>query len=90
MKSTEPFCLRIGPLRLENTEEYPFNNSLRAVDLGRDLTDADYTVLTEVLRAGGDVGEVRVSGRANNGFLLAYTGSAPRAELRCVVLGGAV
>ena len=87
MKATEAL-LRIGPLRLENTEEYPFNNSLCAVALGRDMPDADYTVLTEVLRAGGDIGEVSVSGRAVNGFLLSYTGSAPWAELRCVILGG--
>lgn len=78
-----------GLVRLENTQEYPFNNSRQTVALEREMPDTGYTVLTELAAAGGEVGEICVSGKAVNGFQLAYTGSAPWAEFRCVIVGGA-
>ena len=79
---------RLGPIRLENTETYPFNNSRQIVALLWEMPDSNYTVLPELLCAGGEVGEVQVSGKAINGFQLSYTGSAPWAEFSCLILGG--
>jgi hypothetical protein len=51
------------------------------------MDGADYLVLTHTLSAQGEVGDVVVSGRALNGFLIEYTGSAARAEIGYVVVG---
>ena len=80
--------METGIVRLENSDIFPFNNSAQTVALQRERFDADYAVLTEVRAAGGPVGEVRVTARAVNGFLLEYTGSAPWAELRWTLVGG--
>lgn len=81
--------MEIGSIRLENSEQYPFNNSQKTVALCREQPDTAYFVLTEVLCADGEVGEIRISGKAVNGFQIAYTGSASYAELRYRVVGGA-
>ena len=76
-------------IRLENTEQYPFNNSCRTVALRCEQPDTDYFVLTEIVCAGGEVGGICISGKAVNGFQIAYTGSAPFAEIRYCIVGGA-
>ena len=81
--------MEIGSVRLENSEQYPFNNSRQTVALRREQPNTTYFVLTEILCTDGEVGEVCISGKAVNGFQIAYTGSASFAELRYRVVGGA-
>ena len=75
-------------IRLENTEQYPFNNSAVIVALEREQSGTDYPVLTELLASDGAVGDILVTDRAVNGFRIAYTGSASYAELRYTVMEG--
>jgi len=77
-----------GVVRLENTAEYPFNNSARTVALAKRRAGTDYIVLTELLASDGAVGDIRVTGKAVNGFQIAFTGSATYAEIRYVVIEG--
>ncbi|SHI00180.1 hypothetical protein SAMN02745823_01889 [Sporobacter termitidis DSM 10068] len=83
------FKQRVGTVTLTNTKQHPFNDSRQTIALASSLQNQDYTVITEVLDAAGDVGDVVVSDRAVNGFKLAFTGSAPRAVVRYHVMGGA-
>ena len=77
-----------GTVTLRNTKQYPFNDSAVTVALKRAMPDQEYTVLTELLGADGDTGDIVVSAKAVNGFKLAYTGSAREAMIRYRVLGG--
>lgn len=77
-----------GTATLTNTKRYPFNNSAQTVALEAARDHRDYTVITEVLSAEGEVGDVTVSGRAVNGFKLAFTGSAAQAVIHYTVIGG--
>lgn len=77
-----------GTATLKNSKRYPFNNSMQTIALKTSRDHPDYTVLTEVLSSAGEVGDVTVSGKAVNGFQLAYTGSAKQAVIQYTVLGG--
>ena len=79
-----------GVIRLENTEKYPFNNSARLVALAKEQPGTDYPVLTELLSSDGAVGDICVTGKAVNGFQIAYTGSASYAEIRYTVMEACV
>jgi len=81
--------MEIGTIRLENSEKYPFNNSLQTVALCQEQPDTAYTVLTEIVCTDGEVGDIRISGKALNGFQIAYTGSASFAQLSYRIVGGA-
>jgi hypothetical protein len=78
-----------GTVTLTNTKEYPFNNSTQTVALDKSLPNQDYAVLTEIVGADGDAGDIVVSGKAVNGFKIAYMGSAKEAVVRYHVIGGA-
>lgn len=74
---------------LTNTQQYPFNNSNKAVQLGTNRNKKNYTVLVEVLSSeGGGVGEILVTNKLLNGFQIAYTGAASSVTVNCVVQGG--
>ncbi len=77
-----------GIIRLDNTEAYPFNNSAQTVALTKQRAGTDYQVLTDLLASDGAVGDICVSGRAINGFQIAFTGSATYAEIRYTVMEG--
>jgi hypothetical protein len=77
-----------GEVVLTNTKQYPFNDSVATVALKAGRASSDYFVLAEVVDADGETGDVVVSGKAANGFKLAYTGSATRANIAYCVLGG--
>jgi len=79
--------LQQGEVRLTNTRRYPFNDSQQTVVLEYTLPDLNYNVRTTVIRAGGEVGEIVISGQAVNGFKIAYTGSASHAHIRYYILG---
>ena len=74
---------------LTNNQQYPFNNSNKAVQLGTNRNKKNYTVLVEVLSSeGGGVGEILVTNKLLNGFQIAYTGAASSVTVNCIVQGG--
>lgn len=74
---------------LTNTQQYPFNNSNKAVQLGTNRNKKNYTVLVEILSSeGGGVGEIIISNKLFNGFQIAYTGAASSVTVNCIVQGG--
>jgi hypothetical protein len=78
----------VGSVSLSNTKQYPFNDSEVIVALSAARASDSYTVQTELLSSDGEAGDVVVSGKALNGFKLAYTGSATSADIRYSVTGG--
>lgn len=79
----------INTITLNNSQAYPFNNSQVVVSLATPRDTLDYRVLAEVVSSsGGRVGDVVISGKALNGFKIAFTGSAASATLRYFVSGG--
>jgi hypothetical protein len=80
--------METGTITLVNTKDYPFNDSVRTVALKTSRNSRDYLVQTEVVSAAGEVGDVIVSGKAVNGFKIAFTGSAKQAVISYHVTGG--
>ena len=76
-----------GRVTLTNTKTYPFNDSVKTIPLQTECTDNNYFVTTEIQKADGEVGDIEISGKALNGFKIAYTGSAKSVELGYVVIG---
>lgn len=73
---------------LTNSQNYPFNNSVKTVALKTARNFTDYTVEAEVLEHSGNVGEVRIFSRLLNGFKVAYDGSAKSATIKLRIKGG--
>ena len=74
---------------LTNTKNYPFNNSLKSVQLSKYRNSKDYTVQVEVLeKTGGGVGDILVTDKLLNGFKIAYTGAATSVKVNCMIRGG--
>ncbi|XJZ25938.1 hypothetical protein ACF5W4_11050 [Bacillota bacterium Lsc_1132] len=79
----------IGTFTLTNSQEYPFNNSLKTVALVEDRNKiTDYSVALEVVSADGPVGDLIVSGKLVNGFKAQFTGSAKNVTLKYYLRGG--
>lgn len=77
-----------GVVSLNNTMTFPFNNSALSVPLELEQSDVRYVVNTEIISVAGNIGEVVVSDKLENGFKIAYTGSAPEAVVKYTVIGG--
>lgn len=75
-----------GSVALTNSYDYPFNNSKKTVALAH--ISGDYIVIPEVASFDGNVGEVLISDRLENGFKVEYTGSAKSATINYTVIGG--
>ena len=74
---------------LTNTQEYPFNNSVKTVSLPQERNHVDYTVSAEVVEySGGFPGEILISAKLLNGFKVAFTGSAKSVTVKLYVKGG--
>ena len=82
--------METGIVTLKNTKLYPFNDSAETVALMKEQCGTEYFVLTEVVSAEGEAGEIRAYDKAVNGFKIAFTGSARSAEVRYFVTGGGV
>ena len=76
-----------GQATLTNTLEFPFNNSEKSVSITTQ-ENAKYVVLTEIVSAVGNPGEIEVSDKLNNGFKLSFTGSASQVVVKYTVIGG--
>lgn len=77
-----------GTVTLTNSLEFPFNNSRKTVALVTAQANSDYLVDVEVDEANGNVGEVIVSSRMTNGFVIEHTGSATSVTVNYFVIGG--
>lgn len=76
-------------ITLTNSQQYPFNNSVKAVALSVSRNHKDYTVETEVLEVvGGFAGDIKISEKLENGFKIASTGSAKSVKVKIFVKGG--
>lgn len=76
---------------LNNTQPYPFNNSVKTVALtGAQIRlNKNYTVIVEATNmAAGFIGDIIVSEKLLNGFKIAYTGSATAVHVKCYIQGG--
>jgi len=76
---------------MTNTEKYPFNNSQKTVALTAPVKRVTnkYTVLVEVVSVtGGCVGDIEITNKLENGFKIAFTGSATSVTVNCIVQGG--
>ena len=77
-----------GTVNLTNSLAYPFNNSLQSVALSAVKESTDYIVLAEVTAFNGNVGEIVVTDKLQNGFKIGYSGSAASATVKYSVIGG--
>jgi hypothetical protein len=74
---------------LTNTQEYPFNDSIKTVALSKSRAKTTYAVIPEVVSStGGGVGDIRITDRMTNGFKISYSGAATQVVLDCYIMGG--
>jgi hypothetical protein len=77
-----------GTVVLTNTLSFPFNDSIKTVSLSKRKETTGYLVLTEIVSATGNVGEIEITDKLINGFKIAYTGSAKAVTVKYTVIGG--
>lgn len=76
-------------VELNNTQAYPFNDSMKTVALATRRNNANYTVVPEVVSvSGGGMKDVEISEKLVNGFKVAFHGSAKKVVLKLAVQGG--
>lgn len=78
-------------ITLTNNQGFPFNSSVDSpttIALTTTRKTLFYTVEAEVLEHTGLVGDITISGKALNGFKIAYTGSGSSVKLAVRVKGG--
>lgn len=78
----------VGQVALTNSETFPFNNSIKTIALQKQRDNLNYRVITEVISADGEVGNVIVTDKQLNGFKIAFTGSAKNVTIKYYVQGG--
>lgn len=77
-----------GTVTLQNTEDFPFNNSQVTVPISVERDNQNYLVDYEVTEATGNVGDIIVSAKLVNGFKIEHTGSATSVTVKYQILGG--
>lgn len=77
-----------GTVTLTNSARFPFNNSQKTVALKTARPNAQYVVVAQIAASNGNVGEIEVSDILENGFKLAYTGSAKSVTINYKIIGG--
>lgn len=79
----------IQTITLTNNQEYPFNNSIKTVNLLETRNSLNYSIIIEVMNGiGGFIGDIVITEKALNGFKIAYTGSATSIEVKLYIQGG--
>ncbi|MFU0784486.1 MAG: H-lectin domain-containing protein [Thermoanaerobacterium thermosaccharolyticum] len=78
----------IREITLTNSETFPFNNSIQTIALQKQRDTLNYRVITEVVSADGEIGDVIVTDKQLNGFKIAFTGSAKNVTIKYYVQGG--
>lgn len=79
-----------GTITLNNTQSFPFNNSIQSVGLIQTRLSLNYEVFFDVLSTNGCVGNVIISDKLLNGFKIAFDGSATSVTIQYRVSGGMV
>lgn len=77
-----------GTVTLTNSARFPFNNSQKTVALKTARPNAQYVVVAQIAASNGNVGEIEVSDILENGFKLAFTGSATSVTVKYKIIGG--
>lgn len=77
-----------GIIELSNSQQYPFNNSVKTVSFYQQMETTNYTIDVDVIFANGDIGKIVITDKQLNGFKVAYTGSATSANVKYGVKGG--
>ena len=79
-----------GTVTLNNSQAFPFNNSIVTIPLTNVRDNLYYVVeiISVVPAGGGNAGEIVVSERQINGFKMAFTGSASSVAVTYAVIGG--
>ncbi len=79
-----------GTVTLNNSQAFPFNNSIVTIPLTNVRDNLYYVVeiISVVPAGGGNAGEIVVSERQVNGFKMAFTGSASSVAVTYAVIGG--
>lgn len=78
----------IGQITLTNTEQFPFNNSIRTIALSKNRDTIDYRVTVEVISKNQNIGDIIISDKQLNGFKLNFTGSAKSVTIKYYIQGG--
>ena len=74
---------------LTNSQVYPFNNSVKTIQLKTPRNYKTYLITAEVTSvSGGAVGDIEFTDKLLNGFKVAYTGSAKSVTMDLYVRGG--
>lgn len=84
-----PVCEE-GTVTLTNSRKFPFNNSKTTIALVKRQADTKYTVVAEVTTVAGNIGDIRISDKAVNGFKMEYSGGAASCAIKYYVIGGLV
>lgn len=77
-----------GTITLTNTLEYPFNDSIQTVSLEKERPNMLYSIFAEVTETDGNVGQIQITDCLENGFKVAFTGSAKTVKVKYKVMGG--
>lgn len=78
-------------ISLTNSLKFPYNSTVdtpKSVSLKTTRKNLFYSVETTVKSHTGEVGEIRVTDKALNGFKISYTGSATAATITVRIKGG--
>lgn len=78
----------IGQVTLNNTETFPFNNSIKTVAMAKQRDTLNYRITTEVMSTDGTVGDIIITDKQLNGFKIAFTGSANTVTIKYYIQGG--
>ncbi len=84
-------CFEAGEVEFTSTAVFPytlFSRPSKTIALTQRRPNSDYVVLTEVESFVGNVGEIVVYDKLDNGFKLSYTGSASSVKIKYTVIGG--
>lgn len=74
---------------LTSSQVYPFNNSVKTIQLKTPRNYKTYLITAEVTSvSGGAVGDIEFTDKLLNGFKVAYTGSAKSVTMDLYVRGG--
>lgn len=82
------FLNEIKTVTLNNSDIFPFNNSVQTISLTTARKTLNYDVTWEITSANGNVGDIIVTDKQLNGFKIAYDGSAASITLKIRIKGG--
>ena len=82
------FLNEIKTVTLNNSDIFPFNNSVQTISLTTVRKTLNYDVTWEVTSTNGNVGDISITDKQLNGFKLAFDGSTTSVTLKIRIKGG--